>query len=239
VRTIKLLLTVLFLASIFTACEKEYSAENGLLPGGGIPGGGGGGGGGGGVTGCKSCTYQPWCDGSVYTYIDTSGGSATPSTSTLDIIADTSIDGKTYSKTLSEGNFSYHNCTGGITSLIALQPNPLGGSSIRVNTTILKENLPVGSTWTEVNPTGAGVDNTYDYEIIAKGVSRTVLGVTYSDVIQVHQTLSVDIPIFGPLPVSETDYYFARNIGLIESLIIDGTLGTQILHRVLQSYTIP
>ncbi len=236
-RTSKRFLGVLLTGLILAACEKEYSAENGYLPG---AGGNNGGGGGGGTTGCKSCTYQPWCDGSVYTYIDTSGGTGTPSTSTLDIISDTTIDGKTYAKTLSEGNYSYHNCTAGVTSLVAFNAVTGGGSTVeRVNTTILKENSPVGTTWTEINPTAAGVDNVYDYEIIAKGISRTVLGVTYPDVIQVHQVLSVTIPIFGAMDISETDYYFAKNVGLIESEITDALLGTQVLHRVLQSYSIP
>ncbi len=238
-RSIKLIFSAVLFSFAIAGCEKEYSEENGNLPGAG-GGAGGGGGGGGGVTGCKSCTYQPWCDGSVYTYIDTSGGTGTPSTSTLDIVADTTIDGKTYSKTLSEGNYSYHNCTGGVTSLVAFNAATGGGSTVeRVNTTILKENSPVGATWTEVNPTAAGVDNVYDYEIIAKGISRTVLGVTFPDVIHVHQTLSVEVPLFGSIVVSETDYFFAKNVGLIESEIVDGLLGTQVLHRVLQTYSIP
>ena len=104
----------------------------------------------------------------------------------------------------------------------------------------MKENEPVGATWTEINPgSGTGVDNSYEYEIIAKGISRTVLGTTFPDVIHVHQTLSANMPFIGTIVMAETDYYFGKNVGLIESETIDGMLGTQLQHRVLQSYSIP
>ncbi len=221
-----------FCTFLLTACDKEYSTENGGTPGSG--------GGGGGTTGCKSCVYQPWCDGSTYTYIDTSfGGSAATSTSTLDIVADTTIDGKVFSKTLAEGNTSYHNCTNGITTVIGYQLPATGGTVEKIVNTFLKENDAVGSTWTDNNVNGTGQTVVYDYEIIAKGFNHTVLGVTYNDVIQVHQTSSIEVPILGNIVTSESDYYYARNIGLIESLITESLTGTMVLHRVLQSYNIP
>lgn len=235
-RLIKPALIILgFCTILLTACDKEYSTENGFTPG------SGGNGGGGGNTGtCKSCVYMPWCDGSEYTYVDTSfGGSATTTTSTLDIVADTTIDGKIFSKTISDGSASYHNCTNGITTVIVYNLSATGGTVEKLASTFLKENEAVGATWQDQNLNGIGQTVLYDYEIISKGSSRTVLGVTYNDVIHVHQTASIDVPILGNLVTGETDYYYARNIGLIESLMIESLTGTLVLHRVLQSYNIP
>ena len=240
IRTFKTLLLILVAGIGFTACEKEYSEENGLLPGAGGGGGNGGGGGGGNNATCKSCTYQPWCDGTVYTFVDTSGTGVTTSSQTLDIIADTTIDGKTFHKTDAGGgsNISYQNCTNGVTTLVAYNPSSLGGTTVdKIYTVPLKENAPVGTTWQEINAV-SGTNAVYDYEIIAKGVSRTVLGVTFPDVIQVHQTLSTEV--FGiSIPQSETDYYFAKNVGMIEAYTVDAFFGQLLLHRVIQSYSIP
>ncbi|MEI2747545.1 MAG: hypothetical protein V9E88_02140 [Ferruginibacter sp.] len=240
IRTFKTLLLVIVAGISFTACEKEYSEENGLLPGSGGGGGNGGGGGGGNNATCKSCTYQPWCDGSVYTYVDTTGAGATTTSQTLDILADTTIDGKTFHKTDagSSSNLSYQNCTNGVTTLVAYNPVGTGGSTVeRINTVPIKENEPVGATWQEVNAVTGG-NAVYDYEIISKGSSRTVLGVTFPDVIHVHQTLSTEV--FGiSIPQAETDYYYAKNVGLIEAYTVDAFFGSLLLHRVLQSYSIP
>lgn len=214
---------------LFSACDKEYSTENGFLPG---PGGG--------AANCKSCVYQPWCDGSTYTYIDTTfGGSATTVASTLDITGDTTINGTVFSKTTVEGETSYHNCTNGITTIAGFEAVAPGGPAQLIVNVFLKENSPVGTTWQDVISTGTGQNALYDYEIISKGGSRVVLGVTYNDVIHVHQTSSIDVPILGNIVTSETDYYYARNIGLIESEVIEALGGTLVLHRVLQSYNIP
>lgn len=230
------LIVIGFCTFILTACDKEYSTENGLLPGSG---------GGSNAGACKSCVYQPWCDGSQYTYVDTSfGGSATTSATTMHLVADTTIDGKIFSKTVTDGggsnNTSYHNCTNGITTVIAYSATTVGGSTVdkSVNT-FLKENEAVGATWQDQNLNGSGQTIVYDYEIISKGGNRTVLGVTYNDVIHVHQTASIEVPILGNIVTAETDYYYARNIGLIESEMYESLTGTLVLHRVLQSYNIP
>lgn len=226
-RVFKPALIVLGFAAIFSACEKEYSTENGNDPGTGV------------IGGCKSCTYQPWCDGSTYTYIDTSGGTASTRNGNIDIIGDTTIDGRVYSVTLTNGNRSYHNCTNGVTTVIAYESTTPGAPPEKLVNTFLQENAAVGATWSDVNPTGTGQNIIFEYEIISKGGSRTVLGVTYNDVIHVKQISSIEVPIFGLLETSNADYYYARDIGLIESEIFDSLIGSQLLHSVLQSYNIP
>ena len=240
IRTIRLLLLLVFAGITFTSCEKELSEENGNLPGIGGNGGGNGGGGGSNAN-CKSCVYQPWCDGMEYTYIDTSGsGSVSTANQTLDLLSDTTIDGKSFQKTDagSGSEITYHNCTNGVTLVVALNATGAGGTQVaRLNSTFIKENEPVGTTWQEIN-TVSGQDAIYDYEIVAKNITHTVLGVDFPDVIHVHQTLSIDL-LGTPFPQAETDYYFAKDVGLIEAYTVDAIFGQPQLHRVLQSYHIP
>ena len=41
------------------------------------------------------------------------------------------------------------------------------------------------------------------------------------------------------IPAGQSEYYYAKGIGLIESISFDDFTGTQLLHHVLISATIP
>ena len=199
---------------------------------------------------CKACSYQPWCDGSTYNYIDTTDGVAGPAAETIEILGDTMIGmgGSImhYDVTLTNaGDTVYHNCdsVNQISTLI-LNINQ-GGAFTQVKSVLIKSNLPVGGTWTD-NTTISGAPVTINYSIIAKQISRTVLGTTYNNVIKIHQTIVASISLFPPLPaqnitVTEADFYYQSGIGLIESLTISTFPGSlpSTTHRVLQSAIIP
>ncbi len=224
---------ILCFISLMVSCEKETSVENGFTP---APGNNNGG-----NTNdvCKSCAYVPWCDSTSYTFIDTTSTGAATSTSSLSLLSDTTIAGVVYTKSLIDGGYTYHNCTNGVSTVITYNATTTGGSTVtEFKTTLLKENDPVGSTWTDVyNNNGTNVD--YKYTIMAKSINRTVLGVNYADVIQVHLTVSTTVPILGTVVASEGDNYYARGIGMIESSSYNGTTGLLQQHRVLQAYHIP
>lgn len=230
------LLSLLILTLVFVSCDKESSEENGLLPGTGNNGGGGG-------TNpavCKSCSYIPWCSGSSYTYVDTSSTGTATVTNPLTILADTTIAGVVYAKsdTDGSGDYIYHNCSNGNTTLIKYDVVPGTTTVSEFKTIALKANDPVGTSWTDsYNYSGATID--YNYTIISKSIPRTVLGINYPDVIKVHLVISSTMPVVGTVVAAENDYYYARNVGLIESVEYDGTSGAMLLHRVLQSYQIP
>ena len=232
--TLKSFFGLILLSLFLFSCEKETSEENGLLPG----SGGNAGGGGNNNAVCKSCSYIPWCSGSTYTYVDTSSTGASTSSSSLTILSDTTIAGVVYSKTSAGGNISYHNCSNGVTTLIAYNASSTGGTTLNeAKTIMLKANEPLGTNWTStINNNGTNLD--YKFSIIAKSVPRTVLGVNYPDVIHVHLIVSTTVPVIGTVVGAEGDYYYARNVGLIENISYDGN-GTMTLHRVLQSYQIP
>jgi len=190
---------------------------------------------------CKACLYQPWCDNSVYNYIDTTDGVATPATDNITILGDTLISGKVYDITLTQaGDTVYHNCDSinQITTLI-LNIDP-GTGPVQVKSTLIKS-FPGTAPWTD-NYSVSGFNVTVNYSLVGSFASRTVLGVTYNDVIQINQVVSAVIP---PLPfpttISTADYFYARGIGLIERITNDTFPGStpSTTHRVLDTYFIP
>ena len=106
-----------------------------------------------------------------------------------------------------------------------------------VKITTLKENAAVGTLWSDTI-TLNGQDAVYTYTIVSKGMPKTVAGITYADVIHVHEQTTIDLS-GTVIPAGKSEYYFARGIGLIESLSIDDFTSTQLLHHVLISATIP
>jgi hypothetical protein len=200
---------------------------------------------------CKDCIYIPTCDGSVYNYSDTSGAipgtppTITPNSFTYRFIADTTIGGVVYQKLKLEGQttnqFTYFNCSAGVTKTINYSATTTGGSVYsEIKLTILKANEAVGATWTDQivqSPTQTAI---YDYTIVAKGISRTVSGIVYPDVIQVNTVTSASVGGMV-IPAGNSSYYFAKGVGLIEAANYVDFLGTpmQVLHRVLVSAQIP
>ena len=228
-RLLQICLAVFLTSVLLVACVKNKSFENGMYPN---PNGSN-------FTGCKSCKYLPWCDGSVYNYIDSSAGGINTQTTTLSIVSDTIIGTTTYSKTLFDGQTYYHHCSNDISTIVGINRPGFGGSTVaQTKNVVLRANANVGATWSDVNDGGNGVVNTTNYEIISMGTTRTVVGVLYPDVIQVTQSTSASIPGVGTSIVSTGDYYYAKGVGLIESLTRNSN-GLTIQHRVLETYSIP
>lgn len=241
-------LTAALLAIIFfTSCEKDVSDEsltlsNGIINNGTSGGGATGGGGTSNQSTCKECVYYPICSGSVYNYSDTSAGSSTgvASNYTLTYVKDTTIENKVYQKITGAGQQNtFFNCSAGVSTAIILNGVTQGGTTLPyVKLTALKANEPVGATYTDII-TNQGQDATYTYTIVSKGIPRTVAGRTYADVIHVHEQTTIDF-MGNITPAGQSEYYIARGVGLIESISFDDfSGGTQILHHVLISATIP
>jgi len=219
--------TIILAMILLISCQKELSLDDGILA---PPVSN---------TNCKSCTFQPWCQGSVYTYLDsTILGTATPSTTTINIVGDTTIDGKSFQKFTENGVSGYYNCTNGVVSVKVFNAGA-GGANIIVTSTLFKPNDPAGTTWTDNNVNQQGLGFVYNSETISKGGTRVVLGVTYNDVMHVRFTTEMPVPIIGNMVISTTNSYYANNIGLIETTTMDEMMGTQMQKRVLQSYNIP
>ena len=226
---LRTVITLVLAGMLMISCQKELSLDATTAGGTAAP--------------CKSCSYIPWCNGSVYTYVDTTMGTGTTSITTLTIIKDTTIDGKIFQKFANPGADGYYNCTDGVSTLIAYNVPSSGGPVIKVEQTELKANEGAGATWSNSMNNGLGQNVDYNYKIAGKGLSKTVLGVDYTNVIQVHLTISMTAPVIGTLVVGEADYYYANNVGLIDNVIYTtnpfGGPPTVALHRVLKTYSIP
>jgi hypothetical protein len=173
--------------------------------------------------------YYPYNNGTAYSYVDSINGVASTVSKSVAILGDTTIDGKSFSKTgdKSSSSYNYYNATDGVTTMLSFN-----GDEKRT-TTVLKANEPVGTTWKDVF-TNAGVPTTYQWTIAAKGLTRTIKDVTYNNVIEVQLVGSADLPGQGKVVLARSDYYYAPNTGLIESISYDPSTGKTQLHRVLQ-----
>ena len=223
----------------FSSCDKDVSEEYGQLPGTAFVSGSG-------LTNtsnCKDCVYYPVCSGSVYHYSDTSAASPSGTTSdfTFQYVKDSVIEGKTYQKINGTGQQNaFFNCTSGVSTSLILNGTTSGGSTLPyVKVTALKANEAVGATWSDIINNAGGQPATYTYTIVSKGTARTVAGHAYADVIHVHEQTTIDVPGIGVIPAGQSEYYFAKGTGLIESISFDDFSGTQILHHVLISASIP
>lgn len=227
----------------FVSCQKEFSMEIATTP---IAGGTTTGGGTTSGSDCKLCSYLPVCAGIKYTYSDTSAtGTATVRNGDILSATDTVVGTTTYTKVNSNNQISYVRCINGETHETVFGMSvagPNGPVTIpKIETTGLKANEPVNTAWIDTNMNAGGQTFYYKYKIAEKGISRTVAGKTFTDVIHVHMVTTIVAPIIGSFDTNSVDYYFANSIGLVDYYVFDATSGipTQVLHSVLVSYHIP
>lgn len=158
---------------------------------------------------------------STWTYETTSNTITIPNTVTS-TSRDTSIGGKTYHVfTNSNGSANdYYNITGSDYYTFR-NLTPLGGSP--VESIYLKDNAAVGINWSQtvsltITGVPAPVPVTFTNTITEKGISRTVNGKAYNNVIHITTTLSVT-----GLPANtfttDLQFYYAPKVGLIEGKI--------------------
>jgi hypothetical protein len=134
---------------------------------------------------------------------------------------DSSIGGKNYHVfTNSNGAANtYYNITG--SDYWTFANLGLAGSGLTVENIYLKDNAAVNDSWDKsltVPVTGFpnGIPVTFTNKIAAKGISRTVSGKAYTEVIHVTTTAVVQGLPAGSL-TTDIQSYYAPKVGLIES----------------------
>ncbi len=159
--------------------------------------------------------------GSLWNY-EVVNNTPPPSTSLYGLTStskDTAIGSKSYhvyTNTATRGSEYYHISGSDYYSFQSL-PAALGGS--KVENLYLKAGATVGSTWSQpynISFNSVPLTVTVVNKIEGKGISRTVNGVSYNNVIHV----STSISVAGVPPtalVTDIDYYYAPNFGLIEN----------------------
>lgn len=160
--------------------------------------------------------YSPLTVGSNWTYNYTEGVSS-PVTYTLTVTdKDTAINSKTY-KVLSSSDDSGNKYMAKIDSnYYRFASFPGIGSFEEL---YLKDNLPVNGTWknsASFTLPGSPFPLTADltYIVKEKGITHTVNGKSYNDVIHINVAITVFTANFGG-----GDFYYAKDIGMIESSI--------------------
>jgi len=211
------------------SCKKEYSFEGGLP-----------------FVKCVNCSYLPFCDSSVFVYVNTTSNGIDTVTNIPRILGDTIINGNTFTKISAVSFFNQgllYNCdkweykvlfsTASLgldldsikNALLQLIPVPIPPNLIQIptefQTTILKENAAVNARWTDTIfsvslPPLFTFFMGLEYTLKEKNVQRTVFQKSYNNVIHVRAELKT-VSTLGNLPLGFTiDYYFARDVGFIE-----------------------
>ncbi|CAN5834706.1 hypothetical protein BH11BAC4_BH11BAC4_08080 [soil metagenome] len=179
----------------------------------------------------ESQSYFTTPDGAAYSYVDTTGaGISSTNVSSQKSLGDTTIGEISFAKVTRDGSHvnSYQHSANGVTTMVAYN------GADKITTTVLKANEPVGAVWTD-EFTSAGIPTSYKWQITEKGISKTVLGVTYDNVIKVHLLGTAKIGAKGATTaIANADYYYAPNIGLIENVGYNPVSGAVELHRVFQ-----
>lgn len=225
-------LTISLVTVLLSACDKgpgiipEISSKplTGVGTGGGGTGGGGTGSGGGTTTPppAERNAYQPLSTGTTWRYVETSG--TDKDTTQLTVTGNTKvINSKTFYEIAESSRLgkdtSYYNVDGhDYTNNTQNFAEGIGTDILYLN-----DEKPVGYTWTgqaiPANPLATG---TYSGKITEIGITKTVLGKTYTNVI--HTQVNLSISVFGGTPETlNCDFYIAKGIGLIQFDTNDGT----------------
>ncbi len=163
--------------------------------------------------------YMSLSAGSTWNYelVDNVAASTSPFTLT------STNNGKAYHVfTNSSGSANeYYNITGSEYFNFRSLPSILGVGN--VENIYLKDNVAAGASWTQSYPiTVSGVAMTFKLTntITEKGISKTVNGTAYSDVIRVTTAMDVTIGVL-PLPpgalTTDIQSFYAPKFGLIQS----------------------
>lgn len=168
-------------------------------------------------------TYLPLTTNSSFTYSVTRNGTVTTPTYTVQS-GDTTAFSKSYKRVkATTGETSYYTQQGSEYFTLFNLPS-LGGLELL----FLKDNVAVNTTWSSSQNVGninvpgvplpVSVTINLQFKIISKTANRTVKGKVYNDVIQSQCTLTANT-LIGNLPLGTADFYFAKNVGIIESVV--------------------
>ena len=175
---------------------------------------------------CKKSTttadkYMTFSAGSSWNYQQNNAGSITNYTVTS-TSRDSLILGKTYHVfTNSSGANQYFNVTGN--DYFQFDSIKLAGVAQSIDRLYLKEDAAINGAWSQSIsfilpgvPIPGGVPLTINNTVSEKGISRTVNGIVYTDVIHLQTTLTSTLIPAASL-TSTIHTYYARKYGLIEN----------------------
>lgn len=135
---------------------------------------------------------------------------------------DSTINGKTYHIFTQSGSPNQYYLLSG-SDYYSFQNLPATLSGALFENIYLKDNAAVSNSWPQqysVTTSGIPLTITITNTIAEKGISKTVSGTTYTDVIHVTSTLAVaafGIPLPSGAVTSDVQNFYAKKYGLIQS----------------------
>jgi hypothetical protein len=201
----KLLFPALFFALFAVSCEDDY-----------VP-----------TPPATADNYMSLTAGSTWNY-ELINNSTPPATTTNYTITSTNRDSTVGAKnyhvfTNSSGTANeYYNISGDEYFNFRKLPSILGVTS--VENLYLKDNVAVGQNWVQTYPitlNGTPMTITVTHTIAEKGMSKTVVGTTYTDVIKVTTALSATIggvAVPGTALTTDIQNFYAPKVGLINTI---------------------
>lgn len=173
--------------------------------------------------------YAPYTLGSTFTFEVVSSAPASTDSTTMTVTRDTTMDGLTFKKLEPGKNIIppfYFNYSSGVQKEAQINFQAFGAVVPKLLQTNLKVNEATGASWTEaitLNFPGIPIpiNVNFVHQVMAKGISKTVLAKNYTDVIHMKTTGTLALPpgITPPagIPTSITfESFYAKNTGLIE-----------------------
>ena len=165
--------------------------------------------------------YITTSTGSTWNYHETDSSGTTPVNKDYTLTStsrDSSINGRNYHIfSNSVGGSQYLNITG--SDYYQFDSLPAGFGTTVFERLYLIDIAPVGISWTQtlsVTLSGIPVPVTLTYNIAEKGISRSVNGTNYTDVIHVTTSISSSLIPAASLTTNINSYY-AKKYGLIET----------------------
>ncbi len=183
-------------------------------------------------------TYLPLTKGTIWNYTNETNSKVKKSKLTVTRSKRT-INGKNYTaiKSVTKGvpDTIYYNHTGHDYYLYTKQGSS-DADAVNLEILFLKDDAAAGTTWSQPAGSGNGVSLSCSGKIMETGISLTVSGVTYTDVI--HTYIEVKTTGFFSIVVYKQDYYVAKNIGVIKNLSTQVVPSGPTTTTELASYTI-
>ncbi|WP_290790162.1 hypothetical protein [Flavihumibacter sp. UBA7668] len=211
---------VFFAAITVISCQKEINPleEDGTLPGEE-------------VVVPASDSYMPYTKGSTWKYTD----SVTGFIFVLQASDDhKTVNGISYNKYeviegTSEGDLWYGKLKNDY--YLLMEAGSLSGISADINMLFLNDKEAAGFTWTKDAGSANGFPARIKGQIIEKGITKTIEGKTFKDII--HTTVSLEYNMLGQwMSVGIYTFYCAKGIGLVK---LDSGLDALGQVRLLQS----
>lgn len=168
--------------------------------------------------GVTTCLYAPYTTGSTFVYEQQTSFGTTPVTWTVQ--DDRIIDNRQFIQVSGMFGLSssvYFNCENGEYTIYGENVTSIVGALEMI---YLKENVAANTQWSKtIDQSYSGIDyqTRYDFSFTGSAASRTVRGVTYQNILEIHlETFTNASGVWAPF--STDDYYWAEGVGLIEAI---------------------